>query len=40
MLLRELKLGLCNTLEGGEKVGGGREVQERRDIYTPMANSC
>ena len=37
---RELKLGLCNNLMCWERVRGGRKVQERGDICTPMANSC
>ena len=37
--LRELKLGLCDNLEGWEKVGGGREIQEVGDIGIPMVNS-
>ena len=35
-----VKLGLCHNPEGQAGVGGGREVQERRDISTPIANSC
>ena len=31
---------LCDNLEGWDGVGGGREVQEERDIYIPMAVSC
>ena len=27
--------GLCNNLEGLEWVGGGREIQEGGDIWTP-----
>ena len=27
----KLKWGLCNNLEGWERVGGGREVQEGGD---------
>ena len=30
----------CNNLEGWERAGGGREIQEGRDICTPMVNSC
>ena len=36
----ELKLGLCNNLEGWERVRGKRQVQEGGNICTPMANSC
>ena len=36
--LRELKLGLCDNLEGWDGVGGGREFQEGGDICTPMAD--
>ena len=38
--LRELKLGLCNNLEGWGWAGGGGEIQEAEDICTPMVNSC
>ena len=38
--LKELILVLYNNLEGWERVGSGREVQEGGDICTPMANSC
>ena len=38
--LRELQLGLCNNLEGWERVGGGRKVLKGGDICTPIANSC
>ena len=34
-----LGLELCDNLEGWEKVGGGRDVQEGGDICIPMANS-
>ena len=37
--LRELKWGLCNNLEGWERVGGRMEIQEGGDIGTPMAHS-
>ena len=37
--LGELKLGLCNNLEGWEWAGDGREIQEGGDIRTPMINS-
>ena len=37
VLLRELKLGLCNNLEGRERVGGGK-IQEGGDICVPIAN--
>ena len=33
--LRELKLGLDNSLEGG-----GRDVQVEADMSKPMADSC
>ena len=29
-----------NNLEGQDGVGGGKEVQERRDISMPVAESC
>ena len=38
MRLREPKLGLCDNLEEWDGVGGGREVQEGGDMYTPMAD--
>ena len=38
--LRELKQWLCINLEGWDGKGDGREVQERGDICTPMADSC
>ena len=31
---------LCDDLEWGNRVGGGMEIQERRDICIPMADSC
>ena len=31
--------GLCNNLEGREKVRGGKEVQEAGYIWIPVANS-
>ena len=31
---------LCDNLEGWDEVGGGKEVQERRDILIPVADSC
>ena len=38
--LRKLKQGLCINLEGWDGKEDGREVQEGRDIYIPMADSC
>jgi len=38
--LRELKLGLCDNLEGWDGVGGRRAFQEGEDICIPMADSC
>ena len=32
--------GACNNLQGWERVGSRRKVQEGRDIHTPMINSC
>ena len=29
----------CDNLEGWERVGGGREIQEGVDIHLPMADS-
>ena len=40
MLLRELKLVLCDNLEEWDGVGVGREVQEGGNICIPMADSC
>ena len=37
---RELSLVLCDDLEGRDGVEDGREVQEGKDICTPMAESC
>jgi len=31
---------LCDKLERWDGAGGGKEVQERGDICTPMADSC
>ena len=31
---------LCDDLEGGTGVGGGRENQQGGDICIPMAESC
>ena len=38
--LRKLKQGLCINLEGRDKEGNGREVQQGGDICTPIADSC
>ena len=40
MLNRELNPVFCENLEGWEGVGGGRAVQEGRDICMPIADSC
>ena len=32
--LRELKLGLCNNLEGWDEKEDGKKVQERGHMYT------
>ena len=37
---RELRLGLCNNLEGWVRVGAKREIKEGGDMCTLMANSC
>ena len=37
---RELSLVLCDSLELGDRAGGGREVQEGGDMCIPMADSC
>ena len=31
---------LCDNLEAWDGVGDGREVQEGRDIYIPVTDSC
>lgn len=31
---------LCDNLEGQEREGGGRGVQERGDLRIPVADSC
>ena len=38
--LKELKLGLCNNLDGWDGEGDGSEVQEGGDIWTPMVDLC
>ena len=38
--LRKLKQGLYINLEGWDREGDGREVQEGGDICIPMADSC
>ena len=38
--LRKLKQGLCINLDGWEREGDGREVQEGEDMCIPMADSC
>ena len=40
VLLKELKLVLCDNLEEWDGVGVGREVQEGGNICIPMADSC
>ena len=35
-----LRLGLCDNLEGWDRVGAGREGQEGADIGIPLADSC
>ena len=37
---RELKLVLCDNLEGQDRVGGGREIQEGENVCLSMADSC
>ena len=36
----ELNPMLCDSLEGWDGVGDGREVQEGGDIYILVADSC
>ena len=31
---------LCDNLEEWDGLGGGRELQEGRDVSTPMTDSC
>ena len=38
--LRELKQGLCITLDGWDGEGDWKEVQRGGDICIPMADSC
>ena len=38
--LRKLSPGLWDDLEGCDGEGGGREVQEGRNMGKPMADSC
>ena len=33
-------LVLCDNLEGWDRVGGGREIQEGGNICIPTADSC
>ena len=37
--LRELKLSLCNNLEGWDGERDGKEIQEGGDVCIPMADS-
>ena len=37
--LRELKQGLCDSLEGWDGEGNGREIWEGGDMGIPMADS-
>ena len=37
---RELRLVLCDNLEGWDVVGSGREAQEEGDICISVADSC
>ena len=36
----EFAVSLCDNLEGCDRVGGGSEVQQGREVYVPMADSC
>ena len=38
--LRGFKQGLCDNLEGWDREGDKREVQEGGDICIPMADLC
>ena len=38
--LRKLKQQLCISLEGWEREGNGKEVQEGGDICIPVEDSC
>ena len=39
-MTKRTQTGLCDTLEGWNGEGDGREVQKERDICIPMADSC
>ena len=39
-ICRELKSVLCDNLEGWDRVGGGKEVQEGGEKCILMADSC
>ena len=39
-MTKELKPGLCNSLDVWHEEGSGRGVQEGGDICIPMADSC
>ena len=34
------QLMLCDSLEGWDGVGTGKEIQEGRDVCLPVADSC
>ena len=40
VIVRKLKPGLRNNLEGWDGKGNGKEVHEGGDIFTSMAESC
>ena len=39
-MMQEAQQGLCDKVEGPDRVGGKREVQEGGDICIPMADPC
>ena len=39
-MAKKFKQELCINLEGRDKEGNGREVQQGGDICTPIADSC
>ena len=39
-MMQGTQTGVCNNLERWDGEGGGREVQEGRNIGIPVADSC
>ena len=40
MYCRKFNSVFCDNLEGWDRVGDGREIQERGDICIPVGDSC